>query len=266
MFRQENSWPPPLSNEGAEENGVVLALDIRNGSTSRSTGWAGTTTRTMLRSRGTTTWWSFRATTRSRAAPLTIPPGGPNPEVSAPSQSQFYSYIAPDTDALLDDEGHLWAFVSDNPRFDDYYDFVPGSDPVGERTLHPGAEEHRHREERRRVGDDVRRRRVSGAAHERELAEGPPYACRAGIDGPQWVLEYWSQLKNVFDFVRVEDIAYDKRPGMGNVVYVVDSGRATARAGAVLRTGSVDERPRLEDGVRPERPHEGDLALDRGRG
>jgi hypothetical protein len=39
------------------------------------------------------------------------------------------------------------------------------------------------------------------------------------------VLEYWSQINNVFDFVRVEDIAYDKRPGMGNVVYIVDSGR-----------------------------------------
>ena len=49
-----------------------------------------------------------------------------------------------------------------------------------------------------------------------------------GIDGPQWVLEYWSQLNNVFDFVRVEDIAYDKRPGMGNVVYIVDSGRGPA--------------------------------------
>jgi hypothetical protein len=42
------------------------------------------------------------------------------------------------------------------------------------------------------------------------------------------VLEYWSQLNNVFQFVRVEDIAYDKRPGMENVVYVVDSGRGTA--------------------------------------
>ena len=51
-----------------------------------------------------------------------------------------------------------------------------------------------------------------------------------GLDGPQWVLEYWSQLNNVFPFVRVEDIAYDKRPGMENVVYVVDSGRGTAGA------------------------------------
>jgi hypothetical protein len=48
-----------------------------------------------------------------------------------------------------------------------------------------------------------------------------------GIDGPQWVLEYWSDLNNVFQFVRVEDMAYDKRPGMGNVVYIADSGRGT---------------------------------------
>ena len=52
-----------------------------------------------------------------------------------------------------------------------------------------------------------------------------------GIDGPQWVLEYWSDLNNVFQFVRVEDIAYDKRPGMGNVVYVVDSGRGERPCG-----------------------------------
>ena len=53
-----------------------------------------------------------------------------------------------------------------------------------------------------------------------------------GIDGPQWVLDYWSRLpeNHVFGFVRVEDIAYDKRPGMSNVVYVVDSGRGTAGA------------------------------------
>ena len=51
-----------------------------------------------------------------------------------------------------------------------------------------------------------------------------------GIDGPQWVLEHWSDLNNVFQFVRVEDIAYDKRPGMGNVVYIADSGRGRTAA------------------------------------
>ena len=44
------------------------------------------------------------------------------------------------------------------------------------------------------------------------------------------MLEYWSDLNNVFQFVRVEDIAYDKRPGMGNVVYIVDSGRGRTAA------------------------------------
>ena len=46
-------------------------------------------------------------------------------------------------------------------------------------------------------------------------------------DGPQWVLEYWSDLNNVFQFVRIEDIAYEKRGGKENrdVVYIVDSGR-----------------------------------------
>jgi hypothetical protein len=44
------------------------------------------------------------------------------------------------------------------------------------------------------------------------------------------VLEYWSDINNVFQFVRVEDIAYDKRPGMGNVAYLVDSGRGRTAA------------------------------------
>ena len=41
------------------------------------------------------------------------------------------------------------------------------------------------------------------------------------------MLEHWgdTQPQPVFQFVRVEDIAYDRRPGMQNVVYVVDSGR-----------------------------------------
>ena len=58
---------------------------------------------------------------------------------------------------------------------------------------------------------------------------------------PQWVLEYWSDTHGVFTFVRVEDIAYDKRPGMQNVVYVVDSGRGSSSAvsaGVLRRTGA----------------------------
>jgi hypothetical protein len=65
-------------------------------------------------------------------------------------------------------------------------------------------------------------------------------AAGIGIDGPQWVLEHWgdTQAKPVFQFVRVEDIAYDKRPGMQNVVYVVDSGRGATSAGGNAFTSS----------------------------
>ena len=49
-----------------------------------------------------------------------------------------------------------------------------------------------------------------------------------GIDGPQWILEHWGDLHGVFQFLRIEDIAYDKRHGMSNVVYLVDSGRGQA--------------------------------------
>ena len=37
-------------------------------------------------------------------------------------------------------------------------------------------------------------------------------------------------MHNVFQFVRIEDIAYDKRPGTSNIVYIVDSGRGRTAA------------------------------------
>ena len=38
------------------------------------------------------------------------------------------------------------------------------------------------------------------------------------------------RLNNVFSFVRIEDMAFDKRPGMRNVVYMADSGRGRGPA------------------------------------
>ncbi len=56
--------------------------------------------------------------------------------------------------------------------------------------------------------------------------------------GDQTALENASDALNVFQFVRVEDIAYDKRPGMSNVVYVADSGRGATSAGGNAFTSS----------------------------
>ena len=64
----------------------------------------------------------------------------------------------------------------------------------------------------------------------------PPYpkpATAAMPDGPQWVLEHWSNEHNVFQFIRVEDIAYDRRPGMSKVVYLADTGEPRAKPSAI---------------------------------
>jgi hypothetical protein len=167
---------------------------------------------------------------------LTIPGGGPISAGSRPAQSQLFSYIAPSTDALLADEGELWAFVSDTPGYSDYYDFVPGSTQTVTghfiqvpRMIATGL---------KADGTEVKAADFgyplppTDGSWQRDLRSVTPL----GIDGPQWVLEYWSQENDVFQFVRVEDIAYDKRPGMGNVVYVVDSGRGTAGASQAGRS------------------------------
>ena len=57
-------------------------------------------------------------------------------------------------------------------------------------------------------------------------------------DGPQWLLEHWSNTNNVFQFIRVEDIAYDRKHR--NVVYFADTGEPRAMpdpaTGRLLRT------------------------------
>ena len=109
---------------------------------------------------------------------------------SNPAQSQLYSYIAGSGDAVWNDTGDLYGLVLDNPAINDYYDF-----PVGSSMSQPGTF--------------------------KKIA-------KADAVGDQTRLEAASDALNVFQFVRVEDIAYDRRAGMQNVVYVVDSGRGSA--------------------------------------
>ena len=143
--------------------------------------------------------------------------------VNVPAQSQVYSYIAKNSNAVWKDKGDLWAFVSDTPGFNDYDDFAPGSTQVDPGPLREGAEEHRHRPQPRRHRDDGGRRRLPGAAEHR-LADRERRRDRRAAMGAR-ALE---RPNDVFQFVRIEDMAYDKRPGMQNVVYMADSGRGTA--------------------------------------
>jgi hypothetical protein len=159
--------------------------------------------------------------------------------VNSPAQSQMYMYIANDANSVWNDTGDLYAFVSDGTQqqYSDFSPLVPagsasttghfikipkfiatGKDPA--------------------TGDDLmsaRAEQLLGVAAgtytpptDGSFSRPPGKTTGASVDGPQWVLERWSQLNGAFRFIRLEDMAYDKRPGMSNVVYVIDSGRGTA--------------------------------------
>ena len=116
--------------------------------------------------------------------------------------SQMYSYIAADTDAVWDDEGALYAFKSNDPLTNDYGDLTVGESVAG--TFIPVPE--------------------------------------AIAKGDQTGLENWSNANDVFQFIRVEDIAYDRNDP--RIVYFADTGEprasnaTSAGAGRLTRAGS----------------------------
>ena len=138
---------------------------------------------------------------------------------TAPS-SQVYLTLAASPDALVADEGHLYAFrvtgtdggPLDDPAdpfndANDYLEIEPGDSWTG--AFIP-------------VPDDVARG-TTGVA-------------------PQAALENWSNANNVFQFVRVEDMAYD--PDDPHVIYFTDTGstriRESPTTGRLLRPAAAD--------------------------
>jgi hypothetical protein len=226
VFRREDSWPPPIGSPAEEEAGLVVALDVRNGKHKPIYGMGRHNHENNVAIPGYGRPVVFSGDDTFTSGPLT----GVFPAGAVPAQSQLYSYIAPSTGALLADKGDLWAFVSDTPGVKNYYDVTPGSDQVVTghfirvpkdiaTGLNPDGSE-------LKAADKGYPAPPANGSWQTDLRSVTP----VGIDGPQWVLEYWSDINNVFQFVRVEDIAYDKRPGMGNVVYIVDSGRGRTAA------------------------------------
>jgi secreted PhoX family phosphatase len=131
--------------------------------------------------------------------------------------SQLYMYLANDSKQVLADKGHLWAFqvtkangkqIDPNNPFNganDYLDIAPGDTFAGRFIPVP---------------DDIARGTTAG--------------------NPQDALETWSNDNNVFQFVRVEDIAYD--PDHPRDVYFADTGTSrlaeSETTGRLVRLGS----------------------------
>ena len=103
--------------------------------------------------------------------------------------SQLYLYTADSGADVWNDEGSLWAFKSDVPTVNDYSDLTVGGSVSGEFIPVP----------------------------------------RAVAIGDQTALENWSNANDVFQFIRVEDIAYDRTTP--NVVYIADTGEPRALPG-----------------------------------
>jgi hypothetical protein len=100
--------------------------------------------------------------------------------------SQFYMYIARNARAVWNDEGSLYAFRSSNPDVNDYGDLSGDASVSGEFIPVP-----------------------------REIAVGD-----------QTALENWSNENNVFQFIRIEDTAYDRKHP--NIHYLADTGEPRA--------------------------------------
>jgi hypothetical protein len=120
---------------------------------------------------------------------------------SAPS-SQLYLYTANDPEQMMADKGQLWAFqvtaTNGTPLADPY-------DPLAVDAANDYLEI--------TAGDEFSGRFIH-----------VPTDVARGVTGewPQTALENWSNANNVFQFVRVEDVAYD--PDSPREVYFADTG------------------------------------------
>jgi hypothetical protein len=207
-------WPATEGAVGAREIGAVVASDVTA---------AGAPYKTI--------WGMGRLNHENNVAvpgyghPVLLSGDDSFNQVAA--QSQVYAYIASDANAVWNDQGKLYAFVPDEAyaSVNDYFDFAVNSTASisGKFIEVPKAIA---------TGKDADGNDVTSADFGYPLPpsdgtwqRGPGITSGPGIDGPQWVLEHWGDLHNVFQFLRIEDIATDKRPGMSNVVYLADSGR-----------------------------------------
>ena len=125
---------------------------------------------------------------------------------TAPS-SQLYLYLADDEEAIWADTGSLWAFRVTHKN---------GS-KVREADAFNGANDY---------GD------ISGADHLRGRFIRVPTKIAKGLTSmpPQDALEKWSNDHNVYQFIRVEDTAYDPNVDAGEnpIMFFTDTGSSGA--------------------------------------
>ncbi len=197
VFRTGTAWPAPIAPP-AEQAGVVAAHDPRTGQTKSIYGMGRHNHENSVGLQG-------------YGYPVVL---SGDDTFTAPA-SQLYMYTARNGKAVWKDQGQLWAFVSNDAATNDYGDLTVGESVSGRfiqvpRMIATG---------KKADGTDLRAADIGYPA--------PPSGV---VDGPQWILEHWSNTNNVFQFIRVEDIQYDRKHR--NVVYFADTGEPRAKPDA----------------------------------
>ncbi len=108
--RTGDAWPTTIGAAQARQIGTAVAIDERNGKVKAISGMGRHNHENSVAIPG-------------YGHPVVL--SGDDSFVTTPEQSQLYSYIAADSDAVWNDEGDLWAFVADG--VDSYFDFPFGS-------------------------------------------------------------------------------------------------------------------------------------------
>jgi hypothetical protein len=129
--------------------------------------------------------------------------------------SQLYLYLANDVGEIWSDEGTLWAFQVTGRNGDK----VSAADPFNDANDYSDIV----------LGDHFQGRFIRVPE---KIAKG------LTSEEPQTALENWSNAHNVFQFIRVEDTAYDPRvgPGENPVMYLSDTG-----SGAVVENPATGQ-------------------------
>jgi hypothetical protein len=227
VSRTGTAWSQPIAagTPGAEQIGLTVAFDPKNGKHKPIYGMGRLNHENTVAIPGFEDLVMLSGDDTFFTTPVTTSAAPQSVVYNTRAWSQVYSYIAPNTDAIWNDKGDMYAFVSTTAGYTDYYDFVPGDATAidGEfikvpKLIATG---------KKADGTELRSTDFPGML--------PPPQGSGIPDGPQWVLDQWGNkatngLGEVFRFVRVEDIAYDKRPGKSNIVYLADSGRAQTGA------------------------------------
>jgi hypothetical protein len=104
VLRQEDSWPPAIGDPNEKQVGLVVALDVRTGKHHAIHGMGRHNHENSVAIPGYEDLVVMSGDDTFTSGPLTIPAGGLLPAGTRPAQSQLYSYLAPDTDAVLADD------------------------------------------------------------------------------------------------------------------------------------------------------------------